>query len=392
MMKFHPVSEIIQEVREGRFVILADDESRENEGDLMIAADFVTPEAVNFMIKEARGLVCAPLEAGQIDRLGLPLMVRQESNFSPNRTAFTVSVEAAKGVSTGISAADRARTIKALANPKAAKEDLISPGHIFPLRGQKGGVLKRAGHTEASLDLCRLAGLNPAAVICEIVNPDGSMARVPELAAFAKKRNIKMGTIEDLIEYRMAHDSLVEEKLKTPFETGLGKGWTAHVFYDGVNDREHLALTLALTKALPAAGARGGGSRKAVLARVQASCLTGDLFQDMLLPTGGYLRKALERINQEGSGAFVYLRMQNALSKYIEFHKNRREKPDSPKLLKSDSRDYGIGAQILRALGLSKIRLITNSATKRAGLKGYGLTIEETVPIDAAGKPPAAGS
>ena len=373
IMKFHSVSEIIQELQEGKFVILADDKSRENEGDLMIAADFVTPEAINFMIKEARGLVCVPLSAGQIDRLELPMMVREEDNFSPNRTAFTVSVEAARGVSTGISAADRAMTIKVLANPKAVKGDLISPGHIFPLRAQKGGVLKRAGHTEASLDFCKLAGLNPAAVICEIVNADGSMARVPELFAFAEKHRIKMGAIEDLIEYRMAKDSLVAEKIKTPFETGLGKGWTAHVFYDEVNEREHLALTKGEID-----------PQKAVLARVQTSCLTGDLFQDLLLPTGDYLRKALERINQEGSGAFVYLRMQNSLSKYIDFHKNRSEQPDSPKALKSDSRDYGIGAQILRALGVSRIRLITNSSSKKIGLKGYGLTIEETVPLGAA--------
>ncbi len=374
-MAFHSVPEIIQELQLGRFVILADDESRENEGDLMLAADFVTPEAINFMIREARGLVCAPLSAEKIERLGLPLMVREEDNFSPNRTAFTVSVEAAKGVSTGISAADRARTIKALASPGAEKDDLISPGHVFPLRAQKGGVLKRAGHTEASLDLCRLADLSPAAVICEIVSADGSMARVPELAAFAKKHQIKMVTIEDLIEYRMAHDSLVEEKLKTPFETGLGKGWTAHVFYDEINDREHLALTKGRID-----------PQKAVLARVQTSCLTGDLFQDLLLPTGGFLRKALERIEREGSGAFVYLRMQSALSKHIEFHKASRESPDSLKALKSDSRDYGIGAQILRALGLSKIRLITNSPAKKIGLKGYGLSIAETVPIDSRAK------
>ena len=257
-MAFHSVPEIIQELQLGRFVILADDESRENEGDLMLAADFVTPEAINFMIREARGLVCAPLSAEKIERLGLPLMVREEDNFSPNRTAFTVSVEAAKGVSTGISAADRARTIKALASPGAEKDDLISPGHVFPLRAQKGGVLKRAGHTEASLDLCRLADLSPAAVICEIVSADGSMARVPELAAFAKKHQIKMVTIEDLIEYRMAHDSLVEEKLKTPFETGLGKGWTAHVFYDEINDREHLALTKGRID--PSKGGFGAGS------------------------------------------------------------------------------------------------------------------------------------
>ena len=368
-MKLNSVEEILEDLKKGCFVILIDDENRENEGDLIIASDFVSPSAINFMTKEARGLICAAISAEQAERLSLPLMVREEENFSPHRTAFTVSVEAAKGVSTGISAYDRARTIKALCHPQAQPGDIISPGHIFPIRAQKGGVLKRAGHTEASVDFCRLAGLNPSAVICEIVNPEGAMARIPELLKFAKKHNFKIGAIESLIKYRLANDSLVEKRIKTPFQTGLGEDWSLFVFYDSVNDREHLALVKG--KIDP---------KQAVLVRVQTSCLTGDLFQDQLIPTGLYLQKAIELINKEGSGALVYLRMQNSLSKFVEYHKRKRELKNT-ELLKSDERDYGIGAQILRALGLSRIKLITNKSSKKIGLKGYGLTIEATAPL-----------
>ncbi len=367
---FNTVTEIIHALKSGQFVILVDDENRENEGDLIIASDFITPEAVNFMAKEARGLICVSLDTEQVKRLDLPLMVKSEDNVSPHRTAFTVSVEASKGVSTGISAKDRAQTIKVVSDPKSQKEDIISPGHIFPIQAQKGGVLKRAGHTEASVDFCKLANLNPSAVICEVVNMDGTMSRAPELFKFAKKHQIKIGTIEDLIKYRMAHDSLVEERVQTSYQTGLGKDWTAHVFYDEINDREHLALTKG--KINP---------QKSVLVRVQTSCITGDLFQDEFLSTGSYIRKSLDYINEEGTGVFVYLRMQNTISKYLDYHKLQKEKFDSKRIFKSDSKDYGIGAQILRALHISKIRLITNSKSKKIGLKGYGLTIEETVPI-----------
>ena len=370
-MKFHSVEEIVQDIKQGRFIILIDDENRENEGDLIIASDFVTPEAINFMTKTARGLICASISPEQAERLSLPLMVRKEENFSPHRTAFTVSVEAAKGVSTGISAADRAQTVKVLCNPKSEPDDIISPGHIFPIRSQKGGVLKRAGHTEASVDFCKLAGLNPSAVICEIINSDGTMARIPELMDFAKKHDLKIGTIESLIEYRLAHDSLVEERIKTPFQTGLGKDWSLSVFYDEVNDREHLAFVKGKLDL-----------QKAVLVRVQISCLTGDLFQDEFFPTGRHLFSALQQINKEGSGALIYLRMQNTLSKFVEYHKNKHSGGKSPISLKSDNRDYGIGAQILRALGISRINLISNSKSKKIGLKAYGLRIEKTIPID----------
>lgn len=371
-MSFNSVKEIIEDLKKGKFIILIDDENRENEGDLIVASDFVTPKSINFMTKEARGLVCVSLSAEQVKRLSLPLMVREEDNFSPQRTAFTVSVEAASGVSTGISAEDRARTVKVVCDPKSKPEDIISPGHIFPIRAQKGGVLKRAGHTEASVDFCILAGLNPSSVICEIVNPDGTMARIPELLKFAQKHNLKIGTIESLIRYRLAHDSLVEERVKTSFQTGLGEGWRLFVFYDAINDREHLALVKGKVD-----------FKKAVLVRVQTSCLTGDLFQDEFLPTGKHLQKAIDYINKEGSGALVYLRMQNTLSKFVEYHKNKKERKDFSLTLKSDNRDYGIGAQILRALGISKIKLITmtDSSERKIGLKGYGLTVEETVPL-----------
>ena len=369
-MKFNSVEEIIEDLKKGQFVILIDDENRENEGDLIIASDFVTPEAINFMSKEARGLICVSLTTKQVQRLSLPLMVREEENFSPHKTAFTVSVEAAKGVSTGISAADRTQTVKIVCNPSSQPSDIISPGHIFPIRAQQGGVLKRAGHTEASIDFCILADLNPSAVICEIVNSDGTMARIPELLKFAKKHNLKIGTIESLIKYRLAHDSLVKEMVQTPFQSGLGKDWSLSVFYDEINDREHLAFVKGKID-----------SNKAVLVRVQTACLTGDLFQDELLPTGKYLRKAIQCINKEGSGVLIYLRMQNNLSKFVEYHKNQKGFEDSPLVLKSDSKDYGIGAQILRALGISKIKLIANTSSKRIGIKAYGLTIVETLPL-----------
>lgn len=370
MSTFNTVEEIIQELKAGHFVILVDDENRENEGDLMIASDCISPEAVNFMTKEARGLICVSIESAQAKKLELSLMVKEEDNISPHKTAFTVSVEAAKGVSTGISAQDRSQTIKVVSNPQSSKQDIISPGHIFPIRAQKGGVLKRAGHTEASVDFCKLAGLNPSAVICEIINSNGTMSRAPELFKFAKKHDIKIGTIEDLIKYRMSHDSLVEQKLVTPFNTGLGPDWKAHVFYDEINDREHLALTKGVIK-----------PENSILVRVQTDCITGDLFQDSFLQTGSYLQKSLELINQEGAGVFVYLRMQNSISKYIEHHQAQIEKYDVNRRVTSDNKDYGIGAQILRALGISKIRLITNSKNKKIGLGGYGLSVEKVIPI-----------
>ena len=367
-MKFNQVKDIVEDLRAGKMIILVDDESRENEGDLVLATDFVTPEAVNFMIREARGLVCVSLTTEQVKKLQLPLMVNQESNFSPNKTAFTVSVEAAKGVSTGISVSDRAHTIRVVSNPQSTEKNIISPGHVFPLRAQGGGVLKRAGHTEASVDFCQLAGLTPAAVICEITNKNGSMARTKELFEFADKHHLKIGTIEDLIEHRLSHETLVKEKIRTPFSTDLGKNWTVCVFYDKINDREHFALIKGTLN-----------PEKPVLVRVHSSCLSGDLFQDNILSSGAPLSKSLDLINKEGQGVVIYLRMQNQISKQVEFHKKQLAGKNPAFYL--DSRDYGIGAQILRSLGISKIRLLTNSQSKKAGLKGYGLTIVDTLAV-----------
>lgn len=368
-MNFYPIQDIIKDLKKGRFVILVDDEQRENEGDLVIASDFITAQAINFMAQEARGLICVSIDTKQAARLNLPLMVRPEHNLSLHQTAFTISVEAAKGVSTGISATDRSKTVQVLSNPRSVAKDIISPGHIFPIRCQDGGVLKRAGHTEASVDLCILAGLNPSAVICEIINPDGTMARKIDLIQFAKKHKLKIGSIESLIEYRLKNDSLVKEKITSPFKTSLGKDWKLSVFYDTVNNREHLALIKGVLDL-----------KSAILVRVQTSCLTGDLFQDQLLPTGSYLKKAISKIQDEGSGVLIYLRMQNNISKYVDYHKEY-QKSDKKVALKSDNKDYGIGAQILRHLGISRIKLLTNSKQKKIALKGYGLSIDKLVKL-----------
>lgn len=345
------IPEIIEEIRAGRMVILVDDENRENEGDLMLAADFVTPQAINFMATEARGLICLSLSQKQIRQLGLPLMVKDDHNLSPNKTAFTVSIEAATGVSTGISAADRSHTIRVASNPLAGPSDVIMPGHVFPICAQEGGVLKRAGHTEASVDLSRLAGLNSAAVICEIMNPDGSMARVDELKVFAAKHNLKIGTIEDLIKYRLETESFVEEVMTVSLPTHFGQGFSARLFKNKLDGREHLAITKGdLTKTRP------------VYVRVQVENILGDVFGDLRSPTGNSLRASLELMNQVGCGVLLYLREDHLAAKILA---------DSA----MDEKDYGIGAQILRALGLKEIILISNHPARRVGLKGYGLEI-----------------
>ena len=378
-MIFNTVPELIEDLKSGQMIIIVDDENRENEGDLVLPADFVNAEAINFMSLKARGLICAALTHEQVERLGLSLMVDHERNLSPNKTAFTVSVEAAHGISTGISAADRAQTIKVVANPSSSKKDIITPGHIFPIRSHKGGVLKRAGHTEASVDFCRLAGLNPAAVICEIINPDGSMARVPDLKKFSEQHKIKIGTIEDLIRYRIIHESFVEEKISAPFQSDICEGFTLRVFQDKINNLEHLVFSK---------GDIDDG--KPVLTRVHSSCVTGDLFGGQLTKSGEYLRSALEKINQEGRGVLIYLclesmanRLVNRVRSYLDFKPlktNGKKNPSVP--LMADEKDYGVGAQILRSLGVTQLRLLTNSTKKRVGLKGYGLEIVETVPLE----------
>ncbi|MFN7262540.1 MAG: 3,4-dihydroxy-2-butanone-4-phosphate synthase [Pseudobdellovibrionaceae bacterium] len=361
--------ELIEDIRAAKMVILIDDEDRENEGDLVLAADAVTPELINFMATEARGLICLSLSAQQIDRLQLPMMVRDDQNFSPNKTAFTVSIEASWGVSTGISAKDRAHTVRVAANPEAKPSDIRMPGHIFPIRAQHGGVLKRAGHTEGSVDLARLAGCHPAAVICEIMNPDGTMARVPDLIKFAKKHQIKIGTIVDLIEYRLSRENLVEEILQQELPEQYG-GFKARVFRSKIDQTEHLVLQYGELS-----------TEKPTLVRVHQENPTKDVFQ--FLKTGTQtLQMALRKIEKDGGGIVVIIRGQQSLPWTAEIKAIQEERP----AWAMDPRDYGIGAQILRQLGIERIRLLSNKIDKKIGLKGFNLTIEEVVPFNEEGK------
>ena len=362
---FDPIEELIEDVRQGKMVLLIDDEDRENEGDLVLAADHVTSELINFMALEARGLICLALAPQQIDKLQLPQMVRDDQNFSPNKTAFTVSIEASWGVSTGISAADRAHTIKVAANPEAKPADIHMPGHIFPIRAQHGGVLRRAGHTEGSVDLAKLAGLNPAAVICEVMNPDGTMARVPNLKSFAKKHGIKIGTIVDLIEYRLSREVLVEELINVELPSEY-RGFRARVFQSKVDGIEHLVLQKGeIHKDQP------------TLVRVQVDAFTRDLF--MKLSTGASpIKLALDRIEAEGSGLLLLIRGNSKPAGLVSEIKALCGE-QTPKEM--DNRDYGLGAQILRLVGAHQIRLLTNKIEKRVGLKAYDLQIVEMVAL-----------
>jgi 3,4-dihydroxy 2-butanone 4-phosphate synthase/GTP cyclohydrolase II len=374
------MNELIEDIRNGKMVILVDDEDRENEGDLIIASDYITPQTVNFMATEARGLICLSMTSEQISRLGIPLMVNDSLNHSPNKTAFTVSIEAAHGVSTGISAADRALTIKVASSPNATSKDIIVPGHVFPIRAQDGGVLKRAGHTEASVDLMKLAGLNPAAVICEIMNPDGSMARLPDLKVFAQKHGIKIGSIESLIKYRVQNESFVEESARARLPSSYGEGFEIRVFVSHLDGREHLALVK---------GDISGD--EPVLVRVHTECVMGDVFGSLRTRSGEYLQAAMKAIDEAGSGVILYLRFEDMAGQLVNrvkaYHLIDRGEPqteDMTKIFKTDDKDYGVGAQMLRALGVRKIKLLTNNPAKRVGLKGYGLEIVESLalPID----------
>jgi len=380
MMKsqgFNSPEELIEEIRNGRMVILVDDEDRENEGDLVLAADHVTPEAINFMAKEARGLVCLALSAAQIDRLQLPLMVRDDFNFSPNKTAFTVSIEASHGVTTGISAADRAHTVRVASRPEAKPNDIHMPGHIFPIRAQDGGVLRRAGHTEGSVDLAKLAGLNPAAVICEVMKDDGTMARVSDLRDFATKHGIKIGTIVDLIEYRLSRDVLVEELLNVQLPVNL-QGLRARVFKSKIDGVEHLVLQKGEIK-----------SEEPVLVRMNLDSYSRDLFS-VLRQGATSAQMALQKIAQSESGVFVLLRGNNRPQGLAQEIRGFLGEQASSEI---DSRDYGIGAQILRSIGVKKIRLLTNKLEnktdtrseprndKRVGLKAFEIEIIEVVPL-----------
>ncbi|HYC71632.1 MAG TPA: 3,4-dihydroxy-2-butanone-4-phosphate synthase [Opitutaceae bacterium] len=353
---FDTVESAIQAIAAGGLVLVTDDEGRENEGDLVLAAEKATPELVNTMIRHARGLICVPMTEPQLRRLGINPMVQQ--NRESHRTAFTVSVDAAEGVTTGISAFDRARTIKLLADPATRPDDLVQPGHVFPLCARPGGVLERAGHTEAGVDLPALAGLRPAGVICEVLNEDGTMARLPELVAFKQQHRIPMISIAALIEYRHQREQLVERLESRPFSSEYGD-FTLHVFRSKVDGRHHLAFTM---------GRLDGGP---TLVRVHTENLLSDVFHAKDMGSHSMLERSLERVASAGHGVIVYMeqtgRMQNALL--------RSEKPPT------SLRDYGIGAQILTALGLRKIRLLAHSPRRVVGLDGYGLEIVEQVPV-----------
>ncbi|MBK7962949.1 MAG: 3,4-dihydroxy-2-butanone-4-phosphate synthase [Bdellovibrionales bacterium] len=369
---FDSIEDLIHDIRQGKIVILVDDEDRENEGDLVLAADHVTPAAINFMAAEARGLICLALSSQQIENLQLTLMVREELNHTPNKTAFTVSIEASSGVSTGISAADRAHTIRVASQPKATPADVNRPGHVFPIRAQQGGVLRRAGHTEGSVDLAKLAGLNPAAVICEVMNSDGTMARVPDLISFAKKHGLRIGTIVDLIQYRLQHEALVTEVVdhtQAYFSRSLPNGWKVRIFKNQIDSVEHLVLQ------------KGEFDPKQPhLVRIHIDNFIRDLFAN--LRTGeSLLTRSVRRIDQEGAGTIIILRGFNSPMIQNEL-KIFDPKPEAAgQGVQVDTRDYGIGAQILRDLGLRKIRLLTNHSDRKVGLKAFDVEIVETIPL-----------
>jgi 3,4-dihydroxy 2-butanone 4-phosphate synthase/GTP cyclohydrolase II len=372
---FDPIHEVVADIKHGKLVIVVDDEDRENEGDVICAAEKVTPALINFMVKHARGLVCVPITPERTRKLGLPHMVLD--NRESHRTAFTVSVDAAKGVTTGISAQDRATTIRILADPKKTASDLVQPGHVFPLQAKPGGVLQRAGHTEASVDLARLAGLAPAAVICEIMNEDGSMARLPDLIKFAKKHKLKICSILDLIEHRRRGEKLVvqEERIKMPTDYG---DFDLYMYRSQMDGKHHFALVRGTVN-----------DGQPVLVRVHSECLTGDVFGSRRCDCGPQLHTALKRIDQEGRGVVIYMRQEGrgiGIAAKIQAYKLQEAGFDTVEAnvklgYPADLREYGLGAQILFDLGVRKIRLMSNNPKKVVGLAGYGLEIVEQLPI-----------
>lgn len=357
----HKPSELIEDVGNGKMVILIDNEDRENEGDIVLAANFATSENINFIAKEARGLICLALNGEQIEKLGLPLMVENQTNKSANKTAFTVSIEAACGVSTGISTADRAHTIRVASNPRAQPSDLIMPGHVFPIRAQKGGVLKRAGHTEGSVDLARLAGLTPAAVICEVMKEDGTMARVPDLIEFAKRFHLKIGTIEDLISYRLENETLISQVVDKALPHPFSKDFRVKVFKNILDDSENVVIQKGEIK-----------KEQPTLVRVQVENVLGDVFGGGHYDSGSHTQSLLKTMAASPSAVFVYLRKEGKDSLISRQVSSFSDKKNSPQM---DSRDYGIGAQILRELGVGLIHLVARKKPKSIGLKSFGLDI-----------------